>query len=812
MRKKLFFVALLFSILMVSGTAQDTFTVDWYEPESPMVFKLPIDNNDEIFINGSGYNDTCDWRFSVNNETGQEIYGETGSSDPQPCDEMLVNPEFPQNLSVAYPGAYEYPHVYTLELDILEPNVTDENEIKTLWIDNVKFSNYLPENGELYYNWRDQYGFLGTTPVSFIDSTGYVSHNSPIIVNISFGNETYLRDLEELSQGTENVSVGTNFQVPDISGTEAYDYSVSAQKGEYHEGLSEYLFYDLDWEGFTRTLYVEESDVPYITFGDTIDYNSDGSAPTSSTTYGTYKSYSEYPLTPNQSFRIRDFETSCDFVMSIEREWPDPQTLMSPTGYGDDSCNVPVYQIDRDWDTMWNTLDYDRAIYKVETEFLDPELSPQQSYGGTFYLGRESQNLTVDNNMPSQYITGENGTVTFDLDYSFLGKGTAELYVDGDYINQRTKLDFDESGPEWDNFEQDVNLNEGTHSYQLKFTDENDFTYWSDSYSLEVVEASESYVSALSPCGESIAIPQGQNETNVVFDYEVGAIDQTYDTNLTIWNETGGREAITEMNNIGPDSIDVYDTDWNLSAGSYNWTLRAYGLNDGNVLADSCEFTVYEESTLDLKVNFSEFSPEGPVVVEDLELISTGNWRLPFSVYVDSNQRGVAQFHYDDGSEVVSIGSKDIPNGSGYVNESITIGEGMIGQSLSWFVEVTDETNSQNVTSEVIPFDITTEDDLEPEPTWFGNILESMVTWVAGTFGTTFKMGRYLIALFISLTLGGLVAWMTEDGGAFTFTVLSSLAFFTLAGWFPTSYTVVLGLIGAFILSFFSRNMMDWNG
>ena len=826
MRKKLFIVTLLFSMLMVSGMAQDyTADINYFEPKDSIDggMILPLNNGDfsssEILINISGYNKTgCNWRFEAWDSDGTKLTDEAGSSNTEPCDEVIYNPEFPENTST-WEGAHDYPDYYEINFTIQDENVSNNNNRRDLWIDEVDISNVLPQENEDFYLFNDQYGGLGNVN-GYVPSElvvdGFINHNSKLSTNITVAGIPKYTEFDRYYSGDQyNESFTETYTIgEEILSSGTTDITVTARHGFEFGG--EFEWYDPKWETVSRTVFILNEDTPYMRFGDNINYNSEDSDPSlsigsTSTTYGTYKIGADGM---NKTVSVDDYSEVCQYVLEVTRVYPSGEEVVYNSGHddgGDGDCSTGSIQFTSDLENVFSEgITNNEGIYRIETTFTDPDRQPNQIYAGTHYVGLQDDIFMDTTRMDSDVTIAEGETVLFDVDWSFIGTGWLRLYVDGNVEAETFKSSFDETGPVTRTLTEQVSLSEGDHSYHLEFVDENDYTYTSDTENITVETLNESYINLNSPFdGEVFSYPDTEPDTTVSFEYEVGAYQQEYYVNSSIWNSTD--RVYTFERYIGPTETDTFIDELNLSEGSYTWRVEATGQNDSTTLSKERSFSVQEISN-EFNISFSDLSPNGTIIVEDLDMMGTDEWILDYSAYLNSSHNGVATFYLDDGTDIVSIGSQSFSNGTQYINESITVGEGMLNRDHSWYVEAVSDVNGENKTSEVVEYTLIEEAELEPEPTWFGSMLDWMVSFMAGTFGVDYEMGQYLISLFFSIMVASLIAWATQDGGAFTFSLLTSLSFFTLAGWFPSTYTIVLGLLGAFILSFFSRNMMDWNG
>jgi len=384
------------------------------------------------------------------------------------------------------------------------------------------------------------------------------------------------------------------------------------------------------------------------------------------------------------------------------------------------------------------------------------------------YINRDNMDYTTSFNI-EDFTVG----YTYDLTYPY----SAGFYTNWDFVNVW--------GDDYNSLYTDYNNN-------------NDYPYLRTHWTLETVE--DSYIEFEYPDDRSVfSYLDEDSGFDVDFGFEVGSSEEisfsffVYDSDSEI--------VFNKDYNQSGNVIEFYEESVFLDDGNYSFEVS------GDVNSELRSFEVVESDS-ELLVDFSDFNPDdgSNVYVSDLDEIDEDLWDLEFSVFVDSNHAGEIVFNFDG----TSIGSVEY-DGAGVYTYSVEIGSGFLDSYYEWYIDFESSLVDEVVSSESQEFFISSDDPI-PDETMIGNLIDSITNWFSGTFGVDADTGRSLFAIFISIFMSGLVAWFTKDGGAFTFSFLVFLLFFTFAGFFPTVFVVVLVLIGAFILAFFTRSMLDWDG
>ena len=823
MMSKKWFAIFSFLVLIISfGVAQETFTVNYFEPKGD-AFRLG-DGTEEILINGTGYNATdCEWRFEAWSYNGTKVTDEAGTSGTQGCSEILVNPSFPESTET-WPGAYDSPDYYQLNFTIMDDNVTTEEGATELWIDDVTFPYVnLQEYDDVYRLFSGAYATdIGIN--NYFEVEGTVRHIAPGIVNLTFGDQNdwwYYGGEYSNNQLEENFSWNVNLEP--MGSTEDLG-------GEFRHGYEyDMVFYNTKWDLSPRTVNIVDVPVPYNEWNDYINYDH-GSAPSEVTGYGSYK-ISDYPPSESFGLDVRDFDQSCELVVTIFEEYPYPgEREVYQEAFSDSDCSTDVKYISEAMDNVFNTslIDNERGVYRIETEYLEgfnPALPPGESYHGEHFVAFEKNPLPGSSDTNDAITSGNYKEVNVSLEYQFMGTGSVDLVVenldtsetfvepmpDDDSFFAPSKLASGQENPESTRVSHTFNLSTGNYSARVEVTDDNGNEFNTDDYEFSVSEMSESYVSQLNPNdGETFSYTEDLNNTSVSFEWETGAFEQSYLSKL--WVYTGESFELFDSYTVNQGEATSKTFEMNFSEGSYTWKVNASGLNDGSEISSEVRsFTVSEVSS-QFDVSFSDMSPVGQIVWEDLEDSGIDEKKLYFNFSINSSNPGLATIMLDDGEGFSPIKFVSVSEGVNEVVESITVGEGNIGETYRWKVNVTSDVSGDVIESEEYEYTILYQDDIEPEKNIFGKFLDSIIEWMASVFGVSFKMGKFLVALLITIIFSSFVAWATNDGGAFTFSMVVGLIFFTVAGYFPKTYVIILALIGALILAFFSRNMIDWGG
>lgn len=326
-------------------------------------------------------------------------------------------------------------------------------------------------------------------------------------------------------------------------------------------------------------------------------------------------------------------------------------------------------------------------------------------------------------------------------------------------------------------------------------------SFYTDSVSFKTNDLDENSISLINPAdNEVFSYFENESGKNISFQFDVSSIENL---DFELWISENGYDSLIESYSQGEFESKSYERIVELENGSYDWWV------EGDVNSETRSFDIGKFSTDELNVSFNSFNPKdgSTVYLYGLEQLDDSSWELDLSVNLSSNQNGYVDFYFDNSF----VGSESFVSGENkIVNKSIEVGEGFLDNFYSWKVVFESSLFNSSVESEENIISFSDEEIVEKNA--LGKILDSWVEYFSGMFSVSKDQGRGLFSVFISILIGSFIAWFTKDGGAVIFSITVSLIFFVFADYFHWSYSIILALIGAFILSFFSRNLLDWDG
>lgn len=296
----------------------------------------------------------------------------------------------------------------------------------------------------------------------------------------------------------------------------------------------------------------------------------------------------------------------------------------------------------------------------------------------------------------------------------------------------------------------------------------------------------------LSPDDNSLfTYVEGEDGVNVTFEFNVYSEFTDVDFDLMIDEE--GEEYVLESFSLDKGVNESFEVTDNFFEGSFEWWVETE-----DYMSDKKSFDV-EEVSQDLEFEFKSFDPEDGSIINFYD--------VDLCVEYVSNHEGSFDFSLNNDF----VGVEDGVAGEEVVCKSIELGDGFIGDNF-WSVEFTSNVSGEQVSSEDINFELVEEGEEILEPNLLTLVLNRFVDFVSRGFGIEEESAEMGVSILITLLFAGLIGWLTSDGGAVMFTVVVGLVFFTIVGYFPVVYAVILALVGTFIVAFFTRAMIDWDG